>query len=396
MKTKKKLLSLIFAAALIFSGCENRLELNNLVMISSCIYDIDDKNNIYVQVEAKRPIASEEENLGKSFMPVNLSARGKTSFDALDNLQGSYAPNLTTAFIKVNLLTENIAKHGVTSVLDYILRDNEIKENSLVVVIKDKNLDKLDKSYYGLDRTLGDYIENLSYHQPNANSSSAFVSIFDFIHSTNQKGIEAVCGVCEIVEKEELEMLGQSEDEADKKEMKIKYEGLAVFNGPKLVGFLDGKETEMYNLIVNKFHKGIVYVKNEQFEGSIEILKAKTKIETKYEEGKVKIAIYPKVNFSVIEIKKGDVASKKEHKKQIEEALNQILNEQIKSVVEKTKNEYQSDIFGFGLYFENHNTKAWQNLSNNWNKHFKEAEITVSTKSYLINTKQLSEPLIKR
>ena len=98
----KKLLIILITLVFLITGCTHRLELSNLNVISSCIYDTDDEGNIILGIESKLPVSSDEDSVS-GFKSTTLLSEGKTATEAWDNISNTFAPNLTTALIKVNL-----------------------------------------------------------------------------------------------------------------------------------------------------------------------------------------------------------------------------------------------------------------------------------------------------
>ena len=60
----------------------------------------------------------------------------------------------------------------------------------------------------------------------------------------------------------------------------------------------------------------------------------------------------------------------------------------------KIKNEYKSDIFGFGNMIYKNYPQTWKKIKNNWNdKYFKNFKIKINIKTKIISTGSLTKTL---
>ena len=80
--------------------------------------------------------------------------------------------------------------------------------------------------------------------------------------------------------------------------------------------------------------------------------------------------------------------------KKLEKAWNKKLKKDIKETIKKIKEEYKSDIFGFGNMIYKNYPKKWKKIKNNWNdKYFKDLKITIHTNTKIVSTGSLTKTL---
>lgn len=169
--------------------------------------------------------------------------------------------------------------------------------------------------------------------------------------------------------------------------------GLAVFNGDKLVGELNGFESICHLIISNKLKNAQIRIPSpieeldyidlyielsKDTQSSVELVNS-----SPYISSKIKITAKMQSMNNNIDLKNDEIISK------IEASAKIFLEEHIKNYLYKTSKELSADIDSFGLYgLKYFNTKSeWDDY--NWLHHYKDAffDVTVDVNlrsSYLL------------
>ena len=77
----------------------------------------------------------------------------------------------------------------------------------------------------------------------------------------------------------------------------------------------------------------------------------------------------------------------------IEEEVGKMLENNIKEIITKIQQQYNSDIFGFGKILLKDEPKIWDLKSDSWNELFKKLNINVNANVDIKNSALLSKPL---
>jgi spore germination protein KC len=367
-----------------FSGCWSRTEPKNLSITNSVLLDIKDDGKIQLTKETMQPSGDTGGRGGGGMKSsvVLLNCEGKTVAEAVrDELNGKA---LFGGNLKARLFSEKFAKKGMMPALDFLSRDHLTDETPFMAVVKDKDPKRVYSSVTGMSDMVGDYIDELSKTQLKIKNESVYVTTLDFIKDYYEDGKQPVAGLIEIVENEskpESSSQAGSQDASEKK-YKIVYSGLAAFKDDKLVGYMNANETRAYNLVTDKIVGAVVSLPDNLTSGKV--TKSNSKIKTDIENGQVTISVNTKVALSVIQ-DGGDIdVNKIGPLKTLEQKFNKQLETEIAASIQKAQTEFQSDIFGFGVYVHIQHPKEWRNMKTNWDDIFSKAKVNVRVDSSVV------------
>ncbi len=388
---------LITMLSLSLSGCWSRQEPKTLALINSVIYDFIDTGGYQVTVEVINPSSQDggkESGKSSSIIVIN---KGPSLPEAIRNVSESLDRTIFGGHNKVRFFTEKFAKRDITSIMDYLLRDRLTDENPLMVIIKHDDPGQIYSSMLGLSETVGDYVDGLSETQPSTTSKAVFVKTLDFIKDYYEKGKQPVAGVVELVESspQPSDNAGadarNSEGGSDKK-YKAVYTGLAAFKDTKLVGYMDESETRAYNFITNNIERAIISLVSGKSETVAIVQDSKAEIKTEIENGQITINVHVKNHMAIIQASGAVDISKIEPLKTVEADFNQQIAKEINAAIQKAQHEFQSDIFGFGVFVHRNHPEEWKEIKENWDDYFAKAVINVSVESIANRSGAIKQP----
>lgn len=388
---------LILMLSLLLSGCWSRQEPKTLALINSVIYDFIDSGGYQVTIEVINPSAQDNGKQSGKNPNIISTGKGPSLPEALRNVSASLDRIIFGGHNKVRFFTEKFAKRDITSVMDYILRDRLTDENPLMVIIKHDDPGQIYSSALGLSETVGDYIDSLSETQPATTSKAVFVKTLNFVKDYYDEGKQPVAGVVELVEPEPKPSdqagadTGSTQSGADQK-YKTVYTGLAAFKDDKLVGYMDDIETRAYNFITNNIERAIISLVSGNSETVAIIQDSKAEIKTEIKNGQITINVKVKNHMAIIQAGSAIDVSKTEPLKTVEADFNQQIAQEIKAAIQKAQQEFQSDIFGFGIFVHRHHPKKWKEMKENWDDYFSQAVINVSVESIANRSGAIKQP----
>lgn len=162
---------------------------------------------------------------------------------------------------------------------------------------------------------------------------------------------------------------------------KREFVGTAVFSADRMVGYLNSDETRYFLMILGKFKKGIISIPDEKSHDKVIPLdfrlarKPVTKAYFKKEKPIIDVKLELEADIGSIQsrINYEDMNNIEELNKDVE----LYIRERVTNVVTKVKNEYKTDVFGFGQkvagYFPT--IQEWERYD--WLKHFPEARVNI-------------------
>ncbi|UPG65796.1 Ger(x)C family spore germination protein [Metabacillus endolithicus] len=159
----------------------------------------------------------------------------------------------------------------------------------------------------------------------------------------------------------------------------LKYSGLAVIKNDKMVGWLNQEESKGYNFIMDNVKNTVSDVtcpKEGKF--NFEIIRSKTEVKAMLENETPKIEISIKSEGNVGEVKCDIDLTKQQTITELEKAIEKDFINLVETAIKKVKEDYSTDIFGFGDAVHRADAKAWKTLKSDWNeKHFSDLEVSV-------------------
>lgn len=144
---------------------------------------------------------------------------------------------------------------------------------------------------------------------------------------------------------------------------KLHYEGVAVFKGDKLLGWIDDDYTVGFNYVTDNVTKNTGHFKDET--GSliiIEALTSTTKRKVKIIDGEPHIYLSAETLCNVQEVEGADKLDTEAKIISLEEETEDRVVKRMKDAVEGITKQFNVDIFGFGQSIYRKSPKAWERL----------------------------------
>ena len=169
----------------------------------------------------------------------------------------------------------------------------------------------------------------------------------------------------------------------------VKYLGFAAMKGSKLVGIINIGDTTGYLFILSKkpvMTSVIPHPSNESNLINTRTEMKKRSIKTTYEDNKVNIYIDVKLNtqifyeYSIAPISKDDM-------KKLEFIISDSIKKSIISALNRSKEEFQCDVFNFARIFRSQNHYVFKKID--WEKAYTSAVFHVNAETTVINTNVL-------
>lgn len=244
MSGARRLLTRLSPLILCFmlTGCFGREDINNLAMVMAVGIDEGKKpGTVLVTAQIARP----SDAVGQTGAPVGgtgkpiwtAASEGRSIFEAMRNLDRFSSRRVYWAHNKVIVLSEAVARSGITDVIDFFTRNHELRMRTWVVVTKRRASDIV-AAKTGLQVIPGDSIDRL-FHYSAYTSEAPPVDMrllqATFLHPTSQVVLPCVTFVMRGLPPQKKEEFGTSPQ--------VELSGAAYFQGEHLAGFLTIPQT---------------------------------------------------------------------------------------------------------------------------------------------------------
>ncbi|MGG6314185.1 Ger(x)C family spore germination protein [Paenibacillus macerans] len=387
---KKGILGVILCSMLLpITGCWDAIELNRRAVVAGIGIDEMPGKERYL-VSFQIIIADEiSGKAGRGATPVSIySARGRSVMEAVRRLSRKVPRLVSTAHTRVVVISEELAREGISDIVDFLDRDSDIRLTAKIYIVKKgimakdvtSALSPIGKiTAYALaqkaEMTAGEYGANYS------------VEVDDVIRGMLvPNGGPTINGI---------EMQPDETDEARRKSNLEKADSvglitvsnMAVFKGDQLKDWLNEEESQGLVWIKNKLKNTSIII-NPDGDGDITLDVRRNKTSTKV---KFKDAEHPVIQFNVTaQLSVREMDSKIDLRDPqalhgLEGQVNEEIIRKMKSAVKKAQS-LNSDIFGFGEAIKRQNPKAWTQLEGKWADMFPRLEIEYHVDSIVRNS----------
>jgi len=364
------------------TGCWNYHDIEKFSIVSGFAIDKNDEGNKYlltIEVIDFEMSGREAKEVSKL-----IDSEGNTIFDAVRNIINITGKKLYWAHANVVVIGEEVAKEGISPAIDLISRDAEMREEMYIVVSKEKTAKEiLSKETMTSEMRSLEISQMLNGQKSLANSP--IIQVYDFMGKIEGEGISAVLpAVC--IEK-------------NREKLTAKLVGTAIFKSDKLVGFLNSEETKYFLFARNEIDKGLLTLKEQPQskvnDVSLEIYKSKTNVKPVYSDGKLSIQMNIKTDVSIGEITSSVDYIMLKNNEKLKADAEDFLKKSVESLIRKVQNEYETDIFGFGMIVKADLPRVWREVQPNLDSIYKKLEVKVNANVNIRNS-ALSSKIIEK
>jgi spore germination protein KC len=361
---------------ILLAGCWNRVEINDIAIVTAIGLDLVEEDQLrltlQVAVPSKLVTGTTGGSSGKS--TIVISETGASVSEAYRNIQGKLSRRIFFSQSRVLLIGEDLAKKGVFHIVDFHTRYAEPRINSFIMFTKGK-ASKIINSMPKFEGVSAEEMREL------AKMSVGFkIYVRDFLNMLLTEGIEPFASQFTLKPLEVNTKNKSGEAQA--------VNGIAVFKGDKLVGWMDEVETRGLLWLRNEIKTGVITVNIPEEKGggniSMEIVKGETNIVPILKRGELKLDVDVVTELSVIE---NDSKLNLFDTKIIEEIqtyAEEKISKRIEMIVEKAQKEYESDIFGFGQSVYKKYPKEWNtHYKENWENEFAQTKVAIHSKAFV-------------
>lgn len=374
-------LAWLVTLSLLLTGCWDKREIESLFIVTAVGLDAageEGEMEVTFQISKSQSSTSgKKESSGDESSAILLKSENKTVLEAMEEQNRNSSRSLLLQHNQVILLGDELAAQGVEERLDLFLRNQQARMEVLLLVA-DGQAGEILGAKLEQETTPGLYLsrmmQDLRRLSPHYN-----VRLLDFV-SRLRDGTSAPVAPLVKVEKE------------DEKE-KLTVEGLAVFQGDKMVGRLDNDETMGYLWALGAVRQGSVTVEDDQGVAVLRILKMDVNRKTVLRpDGGVKVTLEVDATLRAGELQGFAQMSLEE----LRPALTTLAQKQIEKQILATAEAARSlgtDIYGFGRSFHTEHPKEWKELEDRWDALFADMELDVQVKVQIPELGQILKTL---
>jgi len=375
--------TILFLIALIsnilFSGCYDRIEIDDQAYVMAIGLDKGKTNFLRMTLQIAVPSASGKSSLGSE--EENGEGEGPKSVTTTTvetpaiysgfNMVNTYiSKRLNFSHTKALIFSSELAKEGISEYINAFYRGREFRNTMFIGVSTDSAEDYIRKINYVLDVNPSKFYEETfySYLYTSFNANTHFFNFYSQAKCSCSSPVATLVGVDKIgslnaysieystfMEKERENYLeGDFTAGNIPKEYKNKTSmmGLAVFNGAKMVGELDGQETRYHLMLTGEYNYSYLTVPDPESEGSFILLNVKQSRPPRHsvkmmgDTPIINARIFLEADILSIQSGINYEHASKMHKLEI--STEEFLEKDMMMLLQKISKDYRVDIVGFG------------------------------------------------
>lgn len=374
---------MIILQSVISTGCWSSKEVESLAVVTLMGLDYTNENGSdmwTISATILNPLGQDkvgEQSSGKGNQETLLVGTGRTIDETISAFSAHSSRTPFYGHISAFIIGEKTAKEKMCEFTEAAIRYWGNRPRTLIIVTEGKALEVL-QAGPAVDKLLSKELKELGMNKALATGYSYGVTLTDFADWLKSPDRDPVATLVNVIPSE---VPGLNQQNLMK--------GLAVFQGGRLIGWLNKDETTGYLLITQNINGYIplTYIKDNKL-FSYYISTAKSKILPVVTGDKIFYRVQIKVMGGIAE--NSGLRLNSEDIRALENIIEDRLRDLSTQAVDKAK-EYNSDFLGFTEKLHRTNLSAWQTLGPDWRKVFRTAEVEIVVDAKIVQTGMMGE-----
>ncbi|ACT02741.1 Ger(x)C family spore germination protein [Paenibacillus sp. JDR-2] len=378
-KLHKTSLFFLFLSLALVSGCWDNSEVNEIAVELGWGIDKSPDKGVMISAQVIIPAridGGQDGKVGggkdKPFFVV--SGDGMNTLAAVQQMQAKLSRLVFRGHRRVIVIGESMARRGIKDVFDTYTRDPNLKLRTDIFIVKGATANEFLKTTYPLENisalgVLGEYDQI---------GTPVEMGLLNFLHAATSEG------ACPAIPAVAIGMDSKSDNQSNQNMSSnpegFQITGTGIFNKDlKLVGFLNIEEGRAMRWVTANLNKLTVPATIPDEEGNVSIIlfKLHSKIQPTVQNGKLKFLVTLTANGAIRENNTRLDLTRTNNISLVQNALDRRIEETVSRTISKVQKEYGADIFGFSDTVKRKNLALWKSVSNDWEKEFREAEVSV-------------------
>lgn len=360
---KTIILNFILLLCLTLTSCSTSKELNKIGIILGAYIDKDPSGEYLMSIQSVKSKSKEGSDHNPQGYIIN-SFKGKTVFDAARNISLDASRRNYWPHTKILIVSERYAKEGIKEAADFVARSPLRRRTVHFMISKSDPMEIFNAG--------GDY-EGVSSEELINLIKNSIINGFA-INTSMLKFIEQSENVCGVGLMDEFVLSSNTDISPHNPKEKADniLSNTAIFFKYKLVDYITPEETRILNFMINKIKNctlPIILGENESL--TLEVIKSKTSVGTLIVQDKFFYNLKININANIVNYNSSKDFSEINYE-ELTDKINKDLEKKMKDLFDKSKNQFQLDIFGSGNYFSYKYPYILSLSQEQWNRIFVE------------------------
>lgn len=366
---------------LLLTGCWDLTEPEDISLVSVMGISMNDENQYEIICLDQTLVAGGQEYQKSNWTFDIHKSTGTTIYDAMQNNLKINPEKIYLSHTKVLIVSEElVSKQGLRSVIDFFDRNPEMRHNTLFLISKKGEFEKVFLPNAKLNIDTGKIIDKL-IKNGSVNSLVVNSKLKDLLELYwGEYTTPYALGVGTSQTLVNGRNINQGYDNVNVDTYDINIGDIAVFKNGKMVGWLTGEESRGFLWVKGKVEGGEVNVKYQGKLISLKILYMKSAVKPVVEKQGVKIDLNIHVEADIGESMADMDFADHNTILQVQQLLNEQITLEINKAILASKN-LSSDVFGFGnAVFEDY-PNYWKTIAGKWMNDYPGLDVNIQVDS---------------
>lgn len=372
MRRNYKIISFIICLLfimLLFTGCYDKKELDYMAYPLAMGLDKSASGALLMSLQIPTPITiAGEGGSGEKESSSVMSVECTSITTGLTALNTTISKEINVSHVETLVISRELAEEGIFKYLNSLVRIRRFRPDVFVIISEDKAYKYLENINPRLENNTAKYFELLMDNSYTSVFPKTTLNVItDCLYCEGKQPVVALSDIGKYENAEELDKSTAKEaftlnDEfnSDARNLAVATQknnivmGLAVFRNGVMVGTCDGEEVICYQMLTGEFRQTTWAIPDYKQDGGVIVLlvsqSRKPRIKISKNESNAAIDIKLELECDLLSVQGNQYIEYSPEK--IEETYKKIIENNIEEFLKRTRDEFDSDICGFGRYLK--------------------------------------------
>ncbi|MDQ2085576.1 Ger(x)C family spore germination protein [Herbivorax sp. ANBcel31] len=376
MNKKAFIMIILISILMSNTGCWGKVELSDLGLVTATGVDLEPNGDIRITVVSITPLGFGTKGEPEKSNAWIGTAVGETFADAKRNLNETATKQLAWFHNRFIIIGENLAKQGIGDIMNHLARNRDFRYENKILITPVTAYDMLTIPA-DIEKNLVLEIDGIVDNIKEEWAKSYVENFKDIIVDLCEEKSGFVTGRVYYYEKDDTTIsTNRGEVNTMESEGKEQYvaiiKGSSVFKDDKMVGWIDGIETQAYMLITDEVKSGVLTTSYNDGKDSLSFTfrRSDSRVKAEFSENQISFNIDLEVIGEISTLYTGQNIRKEEEINKMEQAISNAIKNNLKNTVSKAQKELKTDFLGFGEHIFRRHPKQWREIGDRWDKIF--------------------------
>ncbi|RRN67020.1 Ger(x)C family spore germination protein [Peribacillus simplex] len=399
MNRKRLVLLLMLICTTFTSGCWDKKELNEMAIVSAVGVDKNKEGKLVATFQIINPsnVAGALQGGGGTNPPISIYRASGDNILEMDSVASTkISRDMYFAHANLIVISEEIAKEeGINAIFDAFERSPEFRATTRIVIARGVKARNIVETLTSIDKVTAEKIIRTIESTEKQQGGSVNINLQEVIKNLVSTGKEPIISGFTVNGQKGKEDKMENTQSSDIQANPIAA-GIGVFKEGKLVDWLDGDKAIGSMWVLDRIEHTNLNIdwKGKKDAITYQVIRQKTNVSVKMENGKPKIFIKVRAEGDIREVDVPLNLNSPHVLIDIEKKLAKNLKKEMEdAIVRAQKNK--SDIFGFGEIMHESHPKVWKKLEKDWDDvTFPKLEAQVQVETFIRRTGLRNKPYL--